>query len=537
MLIIALLVAPAAAADLVVGPGQSYADLTSAVAAASDGDRILLLPGTYTDSLVLDQLDVTLEAADEGVSWQPSSSPALQVTNAAVSLVNLDVTGGTLRFAEVSNGATLTVVGGAIHGFDHAAGPGAAFHVDGANLVIDGTLIHGNTAASAAAVHCTNAAVCEVRWARIHDNEVPGAGGAIGTSAAASLTVEASALCRNRSTGARAGAIDSAGSLVVTQSLFLGNEGTVTAGAMAHTDATRDVTVGWNAFLSNNNTSSGFLDVGALRLSPLGTSTVRDNLFAFQSGGGGALYVSNAPHESPAYYDNTPANYVGPAANNILLVATLDIPEPDVPSARCALGEALPGPGSDLLAGSYFGNDIGLTGGPLALLADEDEDGWPAPHDCDDTDPARHPYRIDVCNGADDDCDGDQDELAGLQVCPVIDTAPTGDTAVQDTSPTGDTAVPGPTADTAVPGPTADTAVAAPTGHTGLTETGTPTTDTGTPPTTDTGTPPTTDPTTTPTDGTTTPTDPPASDDEKGGCGCTASPVDQVPLRPWARRR
>ena len=57
---------------------------------------------------------------------------------------------------------------------------------------------------------------------------------------------------------------------------------------------------------------------------------------------------------------------------------------------------------------------------------DGDGDGWPAATDCDDTDPAKNPGRVEYCcpcgneagfeypdcNGADDDCDGVVDEVS-----------------------------------------------------------------------------------------------------------------------------
>lgn len=62
-------------------------------------------------------------------------------------------------------------------------------------------------------------------------------------------------------------------------------------------------------------------------------------------------------------------------------------------------------------------DDTSETGGPDETdpPADADGDGFAAPEDCDDTNPAVHPGADEACDGVDQDCDGTEDDAADAQ--------------------------------------------------------------------------------------------------------------------------
>ena len=47
---------------------------------------------------------------------------------------------------------------------------------------------------------------------------------------------------------------------------------------------------------------------------------------------------------------------------------------------------------------------------PSALAQDADNDGFTPPEDCNDSDPSTHPFAEEVCDGEDNNCDGETDE-------------------------------------------------------------------------------------------------------------------------------
>ncbi len=62
------------AATLHVGPGQAYSTIAAAVAAAQEGDTLLVQAGTYTDDFAAFGTRVTFKAVGGMVVLEPRSS-------------------------------------------------------------------------------------------------------------------------------------------------------------------------------------------------------------------------------------------------------------------------------------------------------------------------------------------------------------------------------------------------------------------------------------------------------------------------------
>ena len=77
--------------------------------------------------------------------------------------------------------------------------------------------------------------------------------------------------------------------------------------------------------------------------------------------------------------------------------------------------------------------DIGISGGAWGVPGDFDGDGYPQGVDCDDLDPAVNSGAIEVCDGADNDCDGSIDEgldLDGDGITPCAGDCNDGDASI-----------------------------------------------------------------------------------------------------------
>lgn len=63
MTVLIVLSATASAASLTVGPGEMYTTIQEAVDAADPGDTIIVMPGEYTEDVVITKENITLRSS------------------------------------------------------------------------------------------------------------------------------------------------------------------------------------------------------------------------------------------------------------------------------------------------------------------------------------------------------------------------------------------------------------------------------------------------------------------------------------------
>ena len=119
-------ISPALARTLEVGPGKAYAKPSAAVAAASDGDRILILPGQYFDCAVVSASHLSIEGVGDA---------------AGVVLTDKTCQGKALLVIEGNDDIirNLTVTRARV-----ADGNGAGIRAEGGNLTIEGVRFVNN---------------------------------------------------------------------------------------------------------------------------------------------------------------------------------------------------------------------------------------------------------------------------------------------------------------------------------------------------------------------------------------------------------
>ncbi len=207
-----------------------------------------------------------------------------------------------------------------------------------------------------------------------------------------------------------------------------------------------------NTFLGNDAA-----DGGHIRLAQA-SGNLTNNIFAFAAGGDGVSQDStNGSRDFNLWFTNT-ASDTGGALGPGDLGGSAVFADPDLTdySGDCFNDDYGLEPGSPAIdAGDPAiqdadgtNSDVGAFGGPNSPV-DDDGDGYLAFVDCDDTDAAVNPGADEICDGIDNDCDGDID---GPQASDASDWYPDldgdgfgdDDGRVRECSPpTGYVAVPG----------------------------------------------------------------------------------------------
>lgn len=107
---------PVEAASLTVGPGQKYATIAAAVAAAHDGDTIDVMAGTYVNDFAEIASRVTLRAMGGQVALVATrnipNGKGILITDTDVSIQGFSFSGARVSNADGANGAGLRYQGG-----------------------------------------------------------------------------------------------------------------------------------------------------------------------------------------------------------------------------------------------------------------------------------------------------------------------------------------------------------------------------------------------------------------------------------------
>jgi len=264
---LSLIFVSASAADLLVGPGQTYVTIAAAVDDAASGDRVLIDPGTYPeDEITIQNLAVTIEAAQGPgtVSVELLSGDGLlELRNGSdVTLVDLSADmKGIGRLADI-RGGLLTVTGCTS---SNATAPVLGAH-GGVIDVFNGDLVVQSSTLQAAITANANGGVIHVRNGTVD--------------------ISASTLAFGFSSATGGAISGSFGSVVtVATSTLLTN--TADSGSAIHMDG-GDLTV--RASTMRTNTSL----VGTVVCDGTNSCSVDDTLFADNSAGTGGMLVANS---------------------------------------------------------------------------------------------------------------------------------------------------------------------------------------------------------------------------------------------------
>ena len=452
------------AAEIPVGPTQVNTTLQQGIQAASNGDVLVIDPGTYNaGTLQWAARTYTLRGLGT-VTIVVDESPLFRINNGMLILEDLTIDGAghqlfdgnntdlTLQNVQASGGAStgrgglFDVRNGAVSITDStlsngtAAVAGGLLAVDGGSLTISCSSFIGGDSPRGAAIDvdaptsitdsdftdqrgangtiwCRSMAACSILDSRFQGNQVT-LGAIAQFSGAGVHRFEGSSACSN----AGGALLDhTQGSLTVHRSILFDNTVT-TAGLL--------VAAGATAAITDVHVVRNVASVGAAALQADGTVELRNTLIAYNEGPGAAVTVAGTLDASyNLYFQNDATN-----SEQALQATELD-EDPrlvgTVPGA-CELAQLIHYTDSPLfdagdpalLDTDGSRSDIGAYESEDAVpFIDLDGDGFSSAIDCDDGDSLVNPGATELlCSGVDEDCDpltldDTDDDADGVSVC------------------------------------------------------------------------------------------------------------------------
>jgi MYXO-CTERM domain-containing protein len=424
--------ASAAASGATLSVPADFATIAGAVAAASSGDVIDIAPGVYDEHVAVAGTTLTLRGGP-GVTWTSPVEPEILVcTNfAGCTVVGVRFDGeGQRRAIDVDGNSVLTAEGLTVVG--GAATNGGGIRATGAvALVVTDSVFDGNAATSSGGhIYATGTPLVQVSASQltagtavvdggairvsngdlvvlsdlwVEGNDAGDDGGGIDVDATLAFELRRSMICDNVAVDEGGGVVVRDAIAAVQGNILVGNVARAGGGLMG---ANNDLETTNNHFVGNEAADNGS---GAYAT---GTYASVNDLFVHHVTRF-ALDDAGAAVSYGGFWGN------GAGDSNAALPGNVVTADPllgGAPPFACDLGALQPQPGSPLFDAGDPGisdpdgtrSDIGAFGGddPFPTTpADEDNDGFDALSDCDDTDPDRYPGAPERCNGLDDDCD------------------------------------------------------------------------------------------------------------------------------------